>query len=79
MHHFGWECPFTLAVKYQDGSSKIVKAESDFFAAFIQNLVRFFESGKPAVQPEDTIAVITLIEYGTKAANTPFQWVELPV
>jgi hypothetical protein len=40
--------------------------------------VNFFETGEPAVNSAETIAVITIIEYGLKAANTPYVWVELP-
>lgn len=78
MHHFGWECPFMMACKYTSGSSRVVRTEWDFFQPFIRNMVDFFESGQPPVPSEQTIAVITIIEYGLKAAEQPFVWLELP-
>ncbi|PYI50560.1 hypothetical protein [Paenibacillus flagellatus] len=77
IHHFAGS-PFTLALNYASGKSAVLKAESDFFAAFIRDLTRFFETGVPTVDPAETIAVITIIEYGLKAAATPYQWIELP-
>jgi hypothetical protein len=78
IRHFGRECPFTMAVMQASGTVKIAKVESDFFAAFIRRLVRFFETGEPAVDPQETIAIITIIEYGRKALREPFTWIELP-
>ncbi|BBH19444.1 hypothetical protein Back11_07890 [Paenibacillus baekrokdamisoli] len=78
IRQFGWECPFGMAVNYESGSTKLIKAESDFFTAFIKGMLAFFESGKPAVEESETIAIITIIEYGMKAAQIPYQWVELP-
>lgn len=77
IHHFGG-APFSLAVHYGADKSASVKAESNFFGAFIRDLVRFFESGEPAVDPAETIAIMTIIEYGYQAAAAPFQWIELP-
>lgn len=79
INHFGWECPFQLAVNHRSGHSAILKPESDFFAEFILNLTHFFETGKPTVNREETIAVITLIEYGMRALKKPFQWMDLPI
>jgi len=78
INHFGWECPFLLAVNHRSGDSAILKPESDYFAEFIRNFTQFFESGKPTVSREETLAIITLIEYGLKALKKPFQWTELP-
>ncbi len=78
IRHFGWDCPFSMAVNYSSGHSKMIKVDSDFFASFTKNLILFFETGKPIVEPNETIAIITIIEFGLKAAETPYQWVELP-
>jgi len=78
INHFGWECPFSMTVNYGSGNAKVLKPESDFFGSFIKNLLAFFESGKPAVDPRETIAIMTIIEYGFKASRNPYQWVELP-
>jgi hypothetical protein len=78
INHFGWECPFSITLNYESGNAKILKPESDFFGLFIKNLVEFFETRNPTVDPAETVAIITIIEYGMKAANTPYRWVELP-
>ena len=78
IHHLGRGCPFALGLTYESGECKFIKQESDFFAAFTRNLVSFFESGKPAVDPQETIAVIAIIEYGFKAVQRPFEWIEIP-
>lgn len=78
VNQFGGGAPFSMTINYSSGSSKSLKVESDFFNLFIQNLVQFFQTGKAEVPSSDTIAIITIIEYGLKAAKTPHQWLELP-
>ncbi|MCH1639955.1 hypothetical protein MJ257_07555 [Paenibacillus timonensis] len=78
IHHLGDNCPFTLGIKYGNGNFAQASAVSNFFEPFIRNLVTFFETGQPAVDPAETVAVITLIEHGKKAAETPETWVNLP-
>ncbi|MDU4695322.1 MULTISPECIES: Gfo/Idh/MocA family oxidoreductase [Paenibacillus] len=79
IHHLGDHCPFTLGIKYDNGSFTQASAASNFFEPFIRNLVTFFETGQPAVNPAETVAVIAVIEYGIKAAETPGVWVDLPL
>lgn len=78
IHHFGWECPFSMAINYESGSCKIVKPESNYFQLFMQNLITFFETGQTTVPASQTVAIITIIEYALKAAKQPYQWIELP-
>lgn len=78
VNHFGGGCPFGMTLDYDSGSAKQIKVESNFFGGFIENLIAFFESGKATVDPAETIAIITIIEYGLIAAKTPYQWIELP-
>ncbi|WP_178021666.1 hypothetical protein [uncultured Paenibacillus sp.] len=78
IHHLGDKCPFTLGIKYGNGNFAQASAVSNFFEPFIRNLVTFFETGQPVVDPAETVAVITLIEHGMKAAETPETWVNLP-
>ncbi|RAP74918.1 hypothetical protein [Paenibacillus montanisoli] len=78
VRHFGWECPFSMTLNDASGHAKSIKVESDFFASFIEGLITFFETSKPLVEESETIAIITIIEYGMKAAESPYQWVELP-
>ncbi|UVI31539.1 Gfo/Idh/MocA family oxidoreductase [Paenibacillus spongiae] len=78
INHFGGGCPFSLTINYESGDSSILRPESDFFASFIKQLVAFFETGEVKVDQAETIAIITIIEFGFKAAKTPYQWIELP-
>lgn len=78
INHFGPECPFTLTLNYESGQAKVLKPESNYFGSFIARMIQFFESGDPVVDSAETIAIITIIEYGLKAAETPHQWIELP-
>lgn len=78
INHFGPECPFSLTLNYSSGQARVAKPESDFFGAFIAQMLDFFENGEPAVDPAETVAIITIIEYGLKAMNTPHQWINLP-
>ncbi|MBM6995219.1 hypothetical protein IM700_006030 [Paenibacillus sp. DXFW5] len=78
IHHLGDNCPFTLGIKYGNGTFTQASAISNFFEPFIMNMVTFFETGQPMVDPAETVAVIAVIEYGMKAAETPGVWVELP-
>jgi hypothetical protein len=76
--HLIQESPFLLTLQFENSHSARLEAEADFFALFIDNLVQFFHTGISTVEPEETISVITLIEYGLKAMQTPYQWIELP-
>lgn len=78
IHHLGEDCPFTMAVSYHSGNCRITKPESDFFNLFIQDLILFFDTGQVSVPSSQTISIITIIEYGMKAAVCPYQWVDLP-
>ncbi|WP_373230677.1 Gfo/Idh/MocA family protein [Cohnella sp.] len=77
LHHIQ-NSPFLITLQFEGGHSARITAEADFFAAFIDNLEQFFRTGISTVDPEETIAVITLIEYGLKAMQTPYEWIELP-
>lgn len=78
IHHLGGGCPFSLTVSYTSGETNMLKADSDYFGLFSGALVRFFETCVPPVDPAETVAIITIIEQGFKAKETPYQWVELP-
>lgn len=78
LHLFGWECPFGMTLNYKAGHAKYINPDSDYFAIFIRDLVRFFETGVSSVDPAETRTIMTIYEYGQLAARTPFQWVDLP-
>ncbi|REE67316.1 hypothetical protein A8990_14321 [Paenibacillus taihuensis] len=78
IHHFGGDCPFGMTIGYTAGKTKQIQVKSDFFISFIERLVAFFGTGQPIAPEAETIAIISIIEFGLKAADTPFMWVKLP-
>lgn len=70
--------PFGMALSYASGSSRMVKVESNFFQLFMKDMVRFFETGRSIVDPQETISIITVLENALKAKEKPFQWIDLP-
>jgi len=75
--HHGWDCPFGMSIGFKDGSTSVLTVESDFFKNCIADMVNFFRTGKASVTPEETIAVIAVIETATKAYKNPGTWVAI--
>lgn len=78
IRHFGNGCPFAMTINDSTNSTRLIKIESDFFASFTKKLIHFFDSGIAKVDPAETIAIITILEYGKIASQIPYQWVDLP-
>ncbi|NLD87897.1 MAG: Gfo/Idh/MocA family oxidoreductase [Clostridiales bacterium] len=74
--HFGWQCPFNMALAYENGEHTLIKECSDYFPNFVHELVDFFETGDIKVPFEETIAVIAIRELGAKALRNPGVWFE---
>ncbi|MDR0642992.1 MAG: hypothetical protein LBG07_11095, partial [Treponema sp.] len=72
----GSSAPFAVSVE-AGGKTEYRPIESDFFRAFIDNLLGFYETGKPLASKEETLSVIALIEAGEKALAEPFRWISL--
>jgi len=73
--HHGWECPFGMAIDFNDGSTKVLTVESDFFRNFIADMVDFFRTGDVKVPHEETVAVVAVIEAAVKASEIPGNWI----
>jgi len=54
-----------------------IRVESDFFRAFIRELVEFFRTGKVCVSPEQTLRIMAVREAGLRAQSCPGQWVDV--
>ena len=74
----GWECDFSLAINYENDKAVVIQGASDFYQQFIVQLVDFFRTGIPKVPAEETLQIMTILEYGKKAMEVPDQWIELP-
>ena len=64
---------FTPCDKDNNAVRYVIK--SDFFKAFINAVIDFFDTGKIPVSHEQTLNVVSIIEAGEKALNKPFEWV----
>lgn len=69
--------PFAVSVETGE-TTEYRPIESDFFRGFIENLLAFYETGRPLASKEETLAVISLIEAGERALAEPLRWIDLP-
>lgn len=69
--------PFGMCINFADGSCDFLQINSDFFKAFIKEMVDFFETRNPKVDPADTICIMAVREAGLKAINTPGIWLDI--
>ena len=78
MTQLGWECDFSLGINYQDDKAVVLQGASDFYLQFIQKLVVFFSTGIPPVEAEETLQIMTILDYGRRAMQNADIWIELP-
>jgi hypothetical protein len=50
---------------------------TDFFPGLIEAILSFFETKIVPVKKEETIEIISIMEAGIKAQNSPYTWVTL--
>lgn len=70
-------CGFQAAFEYGDGKCQAITKMPDFFPLFIEAMLKFFSTGKPSIEPCETIEIAALVETGIKALKTPDQWVKV--
>lgn len=73
--HFGWECPFNLAITYDTSENTIVSQCTSYFPNFVHELIDFFETGRAKVLENETMAVIGIREKGSEALKNPGIWI----
>ncbi|MEG2701629.1 MAG: hypothetical protein RSA65_03370 [Clostridia bacterium] len=59
------------------GENRVLKVESDYFGAFIHQLVRFFRTSSELVAHEETIRIMAVRGAGIQALAAPGTWVTL--
>jgi len=74
---FDYNVGFSSAVRYKDGNCATLPFESEYFRAFAADLVKFFSTGVPPVSIEDTLAIMSMIDAGVKAAAGCGSWVNI--
>ncbi len=60
------------------GSNRLIEVKSDFFRAFIRELIEFFRTGQAQVPREDTLRIMAVRTAALEAARTPGVWVAVP-
>ena len=74
MTGFAEGSPFMMNI-CKPGGNQVVTVESDYFEAFIAELVDFFRTGQEKVPHETTIAIMATRAAGFKAMEAPGTWV----
>ena len=69
--------PFMMNVTSADGA-RVIRVESDFFQAFIRNLVAFFRDPSRIVPHEETLRIMAVRGAGIEALRRPGEWVRVP-
>ncbi|URN94059.1 MAG: hypothetical protein NAG76_19890 [Candidatus Pristimantibacillus lignocellulolyticus] len=69
--------PFQAMLTYVDGEGQFIAECSDMFNQLIEHILRFFEDQQLPVKPEETLAVIALIEAGEQALVQCDEWIEI--
>lgn len=71
--------PFQMSLAFKDRTCKTFSVASDFFHAFIVDLVEFYRTGIVTIPHEQTLAVMGMREACMRAKSIPDQWVDIPV
>lgn len=71
------QAPFQALISYRDGTGEHLSQFSDMFLQLIDHILCFFEDKQPPVKPEETLAVIALIEAGEQALLHYDEWIEV--
>ena len=68
---------FTLSAVRDSGATSVAVVTENFWPGFIRDLLGFFDSRKPPVPKEETIAAVAMYEAGLKALRAPYSRIEL--
>lgn len=69
--------PFQAIIQLKNGEGSIIAQCSNMFEQLMDAILQFFENGNPPVQPEETLAVIALIEAGQRALEHHDEWIDV--
>lgn len=69
--------PFAMNIALRDARSQTIKVTSDYFAEFLKELVRFFQTGEARVPHQTTINIMAVREAGKRAMAAPGTWIEV--
>jgi len=70
--------PFQVSLQYGEGKGiHIPEVKGGFFQSFIEEMLGFFETGKPVVPKEETLEVMAILESGRRALERPDKWIRV--
>lgn len=69
--------PFTVHMSGGEEKGVYAKAESKYFVALMEDIVRFFETGEVSFDTKETLEVMKIREGALRAMETPGQTIEL--
>lgn len=76
IHCMPW-ADFGLEIRAKNGEGVSLPIRSNFWPAFIDDLLEFFELKQPTVRKEETYEVISMVEAGKKAIQSPDIWIAI--
>jgi len=68
---------FSTAIRYKDGSDAVLPFGSEYFKAFADDLVKFFNTGIPPVSTEEIIDIMSMLGSARKAVSDSGIWIEI--
>ena len=78
MSQYGWTgVDFSMLVNYEDGKTVTVPAMTNTFPNFIKAMCDFFKTGEIKAAHDETVAIMGIIEAGSKALANPNTWIEI--
>ena len=73
---FDANAPFAMNL-VSEGRNVSINVQSDYFGGFIENLVRYFQTGEGAVPHEETLNIMSVRGAGLRASAQPGEWVKV--
>jgi len=68
---------FGITLGAVNGESFALGPLEGFFEVFIDEMLRFFETGHAAIPEQETIEVLALVETGLRARSSPNTWIDV--
>ena len=75
--YFAQGTPFSLSAKFSDGAVKEYAIESDFFVNLLSDILRFYISGEPSFDVNETLEVMKIREAVVKGVSNIGEWIKL--
>ncbi len=73
----GLETDFRFTVADEQNNEVHYTLSSPYFKNFVKAMIKFFDTGKAPVNPEETIDIVAICSAGKKALENPFVWIEI--